>query len=274
MHSEGKGATGWVVGGTGWYRKSFATPELPQGGRAILLFDGVYRNSEMWVNGKEVGRHAYGYSPFYFDVTSYLNERGANVLAMKVNNNGKNSRWYSGSGIDRHVSLITTGRVSIPVWGVHVQPSKISTASATVTVDVQLINHDSAAATATVACKLVDEQGRTAATAQLDKRLAANESGEVQLIAQMTQPQLWSPASPNRYTAEVEVSIAGRVADRTTAPFGIRTIEVDAEKGLRINGDPIQAEGRVRPPRQWPSGFRSYRSRRGAPRRIAKSKWI
>ena len=81
------------------------------------------------------------------------------MIAVKVTNLGKNSRWYSGSGIDRHVVLMTTGRVSIPVWGVHVQPSDISAASATVTITVQLANHDSAAATAKVACRLIDEQG-------------------------------------------------------------------------------------------------------------------
>ena len=150
MKSEGEAATGWVVGGIGWYRKSFPTPRLSQGGRAILLFDGVYRNSELWVNGTEAGKHPYGYTAFYFDITDLLHEKGENVLAVKVSNTGRNSRWYSGSGIDRHVLLMTTGRVSIPVWGVHVQSSDISAAGATISIAVQLANHDSSAVTATV----------------------------------------------------------------------------------------------------------------------------
>src|SRR5664279_2285707 len=200
MHSEGKGATGWVVGGIGWYRKSFDTPAMAKGGRAILLFDGIYRNSEVWINGKEVGKHVYGYTAFYFDATDFLNEQGTNVIAVKVTNVGKNSRWYSGSGLDRHVVLMTTGRVSIPVWGVHVLPSEISAANATVTITVQLANHDSAATTAKVVCKLIDEKGSVAATLNSEKKLAAKGSAEVVLVQKIAQPVLWSPASPHRYT--------------------------------------------------------------------------
>src|SRR5277367_479508 len=205
MKSEGMDATGWVVGGIGWYRKSFPTVRLPQGGRAVLLFDGVYRNSELWVNGKEAGKHPYGYTAFYFDITDLLNEKTNNVLALKVSNTGKNSRWYSGSGIDRHVALITTGRVSIPVWGVHVQPSDISAASATITVAVQLANHDSAAAVAKVFCNLLDEQGQVVATITTEKHLAAKADGNAVLVTRVANPKLWSPEAPNRYTAEVQV---------------------------------------------------------------------
>jgi beta-galactosidase len=153
MKSEGATATGWVVGGVGWYRKSFAAPGLPQGGRAILLFDGVYRNAEVWVNGTKLGKHPYGYTAFYFDITESLHTAGDNVLAVKVSNTGKNSRWYSGSGIDRHVYLMTSGRVSIPVWGVHVQSSDVSAAGATISIAVQLANHDSKALAATVSMR-------------------------------------------------------------------------------------------------------------------------
>ena len=183
--------------------------------------------------------------PFDFGTRSRFAVRwpGARPPRLKVSNTGKNSRWYSGSGIDRHVSLITTGRVSIPVWGVHVQPSQISAAGATVTIAVQLTNHEASASAAKIVCKLVDEHGRVAATADSEKQLAANESGEVQLVAQLQQPQLWSPDAPNRYTAEVEVTCSGAVVDRSVTSFGIRSVEVDAEKGLRINGTPYKLKG-------------------------------
>jgi beta-galactosidase len=241
--SEGKGATGWMVGGIGWYRKSFDTTAMPRDGRAILIFDGIYRNAELWVNGKEVGKHPYGYTAFFFDVTDFLNEHGTNVIAIKVANTGKNSRWYSGSGIDRHVMLKTTGRVSIPVWGVYVRSSEISAGNAAVNITVQLVNHDSAAITAKVVCKMLDEQGRVAATVSSEKQLGAKENGEAVLVTQIPRPLLWSPASPNRYTAEVEVSSADGLADRATTPFGIRRVEIDAERGLRINGEPYKLKG-------------------------------
>jgi beta-galactosidase len=243
MHSEGKGATGWVVGGIGWYRKSFDTPALAKGGRAILLFDGIYRNAELWINGKEVGKHVYGYTAFYFDVTDFLNEHGTNVIAVKATNLGKNSRWYSGSGMDRHVVLMTTGRVSIPVWGVHVQPSEISAANATVTITVQLANHDSAPTTAKVVCRLIDEQGNVAATLDADKKLSAKGTGEVVLVRKIAQPVLWSPVAIHLYKAEVEVSSADGLDDRAVTPFGIRKIEVDAENGLCINGESYKLKG-------------------------------
>ena len=243
MKSEGTGATGWVVGGIGWYRKSFHTPLLPKDGRAVLLFDGVYRNSELWVNGKEVGKHPYGYTAFYFDITDLLSEKGDNILALKVSNTGKNSRWYSGSGIDRHVVMMTSARVSIPVWGVHVQPSDISAATAAVTVNVQLTNHDAVSATAKVLCKIVDQRGQVAATMNADKRLDSKGSSEAVLVARLAKPNLWSPNAPNRYTAEVEVSCAGAVVDRATTHFGIREVKVDAEHGLLINGETYKLKG-------------------------------
>jgi beta-galactosidase len=243
MKSEGEAATGWVVGGIGWYRKSFSTPGLPQGGRIIVLFDGVYRNAELWVNGTEVGKHPYGYTAFYFDITDLLHEKGANVLAVKVSNTGKNSRWYSGSGIDRHVLLIKTGRVSIPVWGVHVQSSDISAAGAAISITVQLSNHDTNAAAPSISCKVVDEHGNVAATLSAEKHLDAKGTGDAVLVAKVSQPQLWSPKAPSLYKAEVEVSCSGAVVDRSSTPFGIREIKVDAENGLRINGESYKLKG-------------------------------
>jgi beta-galactosidase len=243
VKSEGEASTGWVVGGIGWYRKSFPTPRLPQGGRAILLFDGIYRNSELWINGTEVGKHSYGYTAFYFDITDLLHEKTDNVVAVKVSNTGRNSRWYSGSGIDRHVLLMTTGRVSIPVWGVHVQSSDISTVGATISIAVQLANHGSSAVTTTVSCKLLDEHGNVAGTLSAEKHLGAKSNGEALLVTKLSQPQLWSPDSPGLYKGEVEVSCSGAVVDRNTTSFGIREIKVDAEHGLRINGESYKLKG-------------------------------
>ncbi len=243
MRSAGEAATGWVVGGIGWYRKSFPAPPIAQRGRVVLLFDGVYRNSEVWVNGTEAGKHPYGYTAFYFDITDLLKQKGDNLLAVKVSNSGKNSRWYSGSGIDRHVSLITTGVVSIPVWGVHVQTSDISAAEATISIGVQLANHAPNAVAATISCKVLDEHGDVAAALRAEKHLEAQGKGEVFLTTKLSQPQLWSPKAPNLYKAEVEVSCSGAIVARTLTSFGVREIKVDAEHGLRINGESYKLRG-------------------------------
>lgn len=116
--SEGQISTGWTVGGIGWYRKVFQTPSpKPQG--AELRFEGVYMNSDVWINGAHLGSHPYGYTPFAYDLTPHLKE-GTNVIAVRVNNTGKNSRWYSGSGIFRKVSLASNSDIRIPDYGLSI----------------------------------------------------------------------------------------------------------------------------------------------------------
>jgi len=109
---------GYTVGGTGWYRKTFQMPESNRAKRVVIQFDGVYMNAEVWLNGKRVGAHPYGYTSFWFDLTGMVNFGGRNVLAVKVRNEGENSRWYSGSGIYRHVWLKTLDplHVSLPLY--------------------------------------------------------------------------------------------------------------------------------------------------------------
>ena len=139
--SPGITSTGYVMGGTAWYRKHFKTDKADAGKNVTLRFDGVYMETEVWVNGKVAGNHVYGYTPFYFDITSLLNEPGAdNVIAVRVSNTGRNSRWYSGSGIFRNVFLTVTDPVHIPVWGVQVTASEISETSATTGLNVTLQN--------------------------------------------------------------------------------------------------------------------------------------
>jgi beta-galactosidase len=102
-------STGWVVGGTGWYRKRFRLDGLGEDRRVEVRFDGAHMNADVWLNGVHLGGHPYGYTAFAFDLTPHLRRDGDNVLAVRVRNEGKNSRWYSGSGIYRHVWLTTTG---------------------------------------------------------------------------------------------------------------------------------------------------------------------
>ena len=118
--SAGKRDTGWFVGGTGWYRKRFTAAAIPADGQVEIVFDGVYMNSDVWLNGHLLGNHPYGYTSFAYDLTPHLKRTGENVLAVRVKNEGRNSRWYSGSGIYRHVWLNTTGTLRLPLWGVAV----------------------------------------------------------------------------------------------------------------------------------------------------------
>jgi len=137
--SEGQSATGWTVGGVGWYRKTFDRPETPRGGKVELRFDGVYMNCDVWFNGTHLGNHPYGYTPFAYDVTLHLKD-GKNIVAVKVNNSGHTSRWYSGSGIFRKVWLSVAGGLRIPEYGVSVTTPLVAKDVATVNLDVTLEN--------------------------------------------------------------------------------------------------------------------------------------
>src|SRR5690348_5604756 len=128
--SVGRTATGYTVGGTGWYRKHFRV-KTTAGRKITLYFGGVYMNSDVWINGQHLGNHPYGYTPFYYDLTPFLKQDDENIVAVRVRNEGRNSRWYSGSGIYRHVWLITTNTVHIEPWGVFITTPTISGNTAT-----------------------------------------------------------------------------------------------------------------------------------------------
>ena len=128
-------STGFTVGGTAWYRKSFIIDKADKDKIVYLQFDGIYMNSDVWINGKHVGNHPYGYTSFYYDITPYLNPAGQpNTVAVQVKNEGKNSRWYSGSGIYRHTWLTLVNPVHIGMWGVYITTPVASEKSATVEV--------------------------------------------------------------------------------------------------------------------------------------------
>lgn len=241
--SQGRAFTGWVVGGTGWYRKFFTVEQTVQ--RLEIIFDGVYMDSEVWLNGHQIGSHPYGYTAFVMDLTPHLIRDGQNLLAVRVRNEGRNSRWYSGSGIFRHVFLRTTGLVYIPTWGLFVRTHSATKERALLEVDLELENADQRPVDATVSLRFVGPSGRTAAKGQLKVTLAPNQlqtlkyPGTINII----RPHLWSPESPSLYTLVAQVMVGGNVTDEYQTTFGIRTIQVDAVNGLRINGIPIELRG-------------------------------
>ena len=136
--SIGATATGYTVGGTAWYRKHFTLNNITNK-KITIYFDGVYMNSDVWINGHHLGNHPYGYTPFYYDLTPYLKQNGENILAVRVRNEGKNSRWYSGSGIYRHVWLTITNPVHVEQWGVYITTPKVSETSATINIETKLV---------------------------------------------------------------------------------------------------------------------------------------
>jgi beta-galactosidase len=240
--SEGQIATGWTVGGVGWYRKAFEMPEVPQAGKVELRFEGVYMNCEVWINGYPLGNHPYGYTPFAFDLTPHM-KSGRNLVAVKVNNTGRNSRWYSGSGIFRKVWLSVTGDLRIPESGVCVTTPQVTKDAATVNVDVTVESSAAASRKVNVRVRLLDTAGATAAETQAPVTVGAGGHATSTCTLTVENPKLWSPAEPNLYRAQVVIESEGKIVHATALKVGIRKIEVDAAAGLRINGEPLKLQG-------------------------------
>ena len=228
---SGKGATGtgggWFEGGKGEYKKTFATPNAEV---VKLHFEGVYQTAEVFINGKQAGQHAYGYTPFTVDVTPMLN-KDKNEVLVKVDNSAQpNCRWYSGSGIYRHVWLMTMPKVHIKENGVFITTPEVSAQKATVKAEVEVVNESSATASATVGI-----DGSNTHTVSLK----AGESKKVEFTYTINNPRLWSPETPYLYTAEV--SLNGKKSE--SVRFGVRSFSFDAENGFILNGKKVLLNG-------------------------------
>ncbi len=242
--NPGGAGEGFFPGGVGWYRKAFSAPAAWQGKRISVEFDGVYRNATVYLNGHKVGTHPYGYTSFAFDLTSYLNFTGSNVLSVRVDNSAQpNSRWYSGSGIYRHVRMVVTDPTHVAHWGVFVTTPGASSASAAVSIRTRVVNESGSAAEVTVKTTLYDRAGREAGTKESTLSLAPAAELEAAQTISIANPALWSPASPTLYKAVSQVSREGKVVDQITTPFGIRSLAWTVEKGLLLNGQSIKLTG-------------------------------
>ena len=242
--SPGKGSTGNVMGGAGWYRKTFTLDNSTKNKKVQICFDGVYRECNVWLNGQHLGFHANGYTTFFLNLTPYLKPAGEkNVLAVWVNNPGKNSRWYSGSGIYRHVTLQVTDLVNIPVWGTFVTTPEVSAEKATVKVATTVNNSTSGDVEITVLNKIYSPDGLEVGKSESILKTISGENTELEQLLEVTAPARWSVDSPNLYKAVTEIKFEGKTVDRKTTTFGIRSIEFSAEKGFLLNGEKVLMKG-------------------------------
>jgi len=239
--SEGQISTGWTVGGIAWYRKSFQTP-TPKPKKAELRFEGVYMNCDVWLNGTHLGNHPYGYTPFSFDITGHLKD-GSNLVVVRVNNTGRNSRWYSGSGIFRKVWLAISDDLRIPEYGISVTTPDVSRGSATVSVEITLENGAPTDRRATARVRLIDSGGETAAESSSPLPIPKGGKATATCTLHIANPRLWSPRDPHLYRTEVLAEYDQKPVDAAAVRIGIRKIEIDAAQGLRVNGEAVKLQG-------------------------------
>lgn len=242
--SVGGWATGHTVGGTGWYRKKFITQKSYRDKMLTIYFDGVYMNSDVWLNGHHLGNHPYGYTPFYYDLTPYLNPVGQqNTIAVRVLNQGKNSRWYSGSGIYRHVNLIVTDRVHIIPWGVYITTPEVSRDKAIIQVKTSLSNNRNVQTKIKLVTTVFSPDGRSVASAQDSYAIDANAGETGMQRISIAKPVLWSIETPGLYKAITEIKEGDRITDRVETKFGIRSISFTAEHGFQLNDRKVLLKG-------------------------------
>lgn len=236
--------TGYTVGGTAWYRKTFTLKPDEQGKIVYIQFDGVYMNSDVWINGHHLGNHPNGYTSFYYNLTPYLLDSGKeNVIAVQVKNEGVNSRWYTGSGIYRHVFLNIVNPIHIDVWGVNVTTPKVTSSSAEVQLTTTILNEGKTNMEITLNTNLIDAKGKIAGTTKSNVMLAANGKTEVNQKINISNPKLWSTETPQLYKAQTTVFVNGKQQDNLTTTFGVRDIKIDAKQGLVINGKRVILKG-------------------------------
>ncbi|MEI9977068.1 MAG: glycoside hydrolase family 2 TIM barrel-domain containing protein [Ignavibacteriota bacterium] len=235
---------GFYPAGTGWYRKTFAALPEWKDKRVSVEFDGVYRDATVYLNGHKLGTHPYGYTSFSFDLTSDLDFTANNVLAVRVDNSAQpNSRWYSGSGIYRHVRVVVTDPIHVAHWGVFVTTPEASESAAKVSVSARVANDSTEQAAVTVQTTLIDRDGNAAGKTQATVTVPPGTETDASLSIPVTKPALWSPASPTMYRAVTQVLKQGKVVDEVVTPFGIRSLSWSVESGLLLNGKSIKLTG-------------------------------
>jgi beta-galactosidase len=236
--------TGYLPGGIGWYRKTFTCPQQIQSKKIFIYFDGVYNNSEVWLNGHYLGKRPNGYIPFQYDITPYLDKKGQNLIAVKVDHTKfADSRWYTGSGIYRNVYLLATEPVKIDLWGVAFTTPKITPAQAEASVSISLVNPASNASPVQLSASLTDPQGKLVAEAKHQVTRAATKDKIPVLRLQVEKPQLWSTETPALYELLVTVFMKGTKIDEHREKVGFRTVRFDSEQGFFLNEKPMKMKG-------------------------------
>ena len=235
---------GYLPAGRGVYRKVIDVPAGALHGRhTAIRLDGAYMNAEVAVNGHVVGKRPYGYSPATYDITPYLHT-GENEITVDVDNSAqKNSRWYTGSGIYRHVWLLNTGDVAVRPESVFITTPQVSEDASTVNLELAVENRSPRGGDITVKATILDCEGHPVDAVSANVAVPADSVAVAQLRFPPKRLALWSPGSPALYEMQVELMEGDKVVDTFTQTFGVRSIAYSAEDGFRLNGRPLLLNG-------------------------------
>jgi beta-galactosidase len=237
------GGGGYLPTGVGWYRKHFILPKEAAGKIQWIEFEGVYQNSDVWINGHHLGHYPNGYMSFYYDLSPYT-RKGENIISVRVDNSLQpNSRWYSGSGIYRHVWLHIADRLHVARWGTYITIPAVDSAAAEVVVRTSIENKNEAAENAVLRLIVTDSTGREVARMESPFSVAGGKTQELEQKMTVRAPLLWSLETPVLYTLHSQLLTGHTTVDAVNNDFGIRTIRYDADSGFLLNGRRVKMKG-------------------------------
>lgn len=236
-------ASGYLGGGIGWYRKQFSVPTIHKGKRISVVFDGIYHKASIYLNGKQIAYHRYGYTSFEVDLTPYIHFGETNELCVKVDH-AEASRWYTGSGIYRHAWLQITNAIHVKTWGTYVTTSSINAREATVRCQTTIENNSVKASDIELIQTIFDDKGKPQGKKAFT-HATVPESGSMDLGLELSlpNPKIWDIDSPSLYTLVTEIKKAGRLIDRYETRFGVRDVKFDTQKGFLLNGRKVRLQG-------------------------------
>ncbi len=237
--------TAYLPAGIAWYRKEFTLPQSDNAKHIEIQFDGVYENSQVWINGHYLGKRPYGFISFYYDLTPYLHfGNQKNVLAVRVDHsNIADSRWYTGSGIYRHVWLYVTNQIHVAHWGTYVTTPVVNKNSAEVKIITKIENDSHEKQSITLKSLVLDEHGNEVGQTSSGMPFQSNSKYDFDQTIKINNPALWSDDHPVLYTVISEVYAGDQLEDRDSTAFGIRSIRFDADRGFLLNGKPTILKG-------------------------------
>ncbi len=240
-----EGCTAYLPGGIGWYRKTFHLNIDTVNTKVFILFDGVYNNAKFWINGKYLGEHPYGYSPFYYELTPYLSPNNDNTLAVLVDRlKYADSRWYTGSGIYRSVKLIVKNKVYVPIWGAFIRLEKLKRKESEHSLTFTVLNAFKEEKNVKVKIE-ISEKGSGRIVSKIDREvfLKPNERRVFNEKIKIKKPLLWDIEKPNLYHFKISLYEGKKKLDQYQETFGIRSFSFDAQKGFFLNGKNIKLKG-------------------------------
>ncbi len=241
--------TGYLPGGIAWYRKDLDIPSDLEGQKVFIYFEGVYNNSEVFINGKWIGKRPNGYISFMYDLTPYLNFGGRNVLAVRVDHQDyADSRWYTGSGIYRDVWLVHARKTHIDLWGVSYQ-TEIKGKSALVKIQTEVLNEDLKEMSCTLRQNIYDSKDKLIGSTQGKMLIPAGEKRKLEQNITVQNPELWDLNSPHLYRLETTLLHNNKPLDQTDTRVGIRSIRFDPNQGFSLNGKSLKLKGILHAPR-------------------------